>query len=365
MERVWIPAEKRYWQAEDLTGLSHQEKCVELLLEQNLPEPNQNWLVVNAGGGHVQQWVKEQSCTWVSLHSWIQDREENLLRAFGPESNERGLTYSELEISITDSKEKFDGAILRLPRSSSELEEWVRVLLNVIEKNASIWVYGTNDEGVRGALSRLERKGLELEIINIGKKSRIGALSGSSWGNSDSKAVAQFEFKGKKISVPAWPGLFASGSIDKGTELLLGSLPTTLRHKTVLDMACGSGVVSSALRSMGVKNIAACDAHLLSVQATRSILGEAAVRWDFMGSSFRKSFCDVIVTNPPFHLGKKTLALIGRRWIVECHRLLKDNGRVYLVHNKHLDYMAHAKDYFSEIEVIAQNASFQVIYLVK
>lgn len=177
--------------------------------------------------------------------------------------------------------------------------------------------------------------------------------------------MAEFEFRGDKISVPAWPGLFASGSIDKGTELLLESLPTTLRHKTVLDMACGSGIVSSALKSLGVEKIAACDAHLLSVQATRSILGDSAVRWDFMGSSFRKSFCDVIVTNPPFHLGKKTLALIGRRWIAECHRLLKDNGRVYLVHNKHLDYLAHAKDYFSETEVIAQNASFQVIYLVK
>jgi 16S rRNA (guanine1207-N2)-methyltransferase len=365
MERVWIPAERRYWEAEDLTGIAHQEKCVELLTEQELPDENENWLIVNGGGGHVQEWVKNQSCTWVSLHSWFQDRQENTLREFGNIANERGISYTEIEKNISENNESFDGALIRLPRSTAELEEWIRVILKVIKKNAPIWIYGTNDEGIKGALSRLERLGLELEIIDIGKKSRIGAVWGESWESEEKTKTNVLSIRDKEVEVPAWPGLFASGSLDKGTELLIDSLPNTLRHKMVLDMACGSGVVSATLKSMGIEKIAACDAHLLSVQATQSILGEKAVRWDFMGSSFRKSFCDVIVTNPPFHLGKKTLALIGRRWIVACHRLLKDGGRVYLVHNKHLDYLAHARDYFSEVEVISQNASFQVICLVK
>jgi 16S rRNA (guanine1207-N2)-methyltransferase len=70
---------------------------------------------------------------------------------------------------------------------------------------------------------------------------------------------------------------------------------------------------------------------------------------------------DVVVSNPPFHLGKGTDLAIPRAFIEQAHARLHRGGRLYLVANRTLPYERLIAEVFGEVRTAHDGRRFKVI----
>jgi len=131
-------------------------------------------------------------------------------------------------------------------------------------------------------------------------------------------------------------GVFAHGHLDRGTELLLRSVPPPPDGAQLLDLGCGYGPIAITMalrapastvwavdineraRELTVRNAQGAGADNVTVAAPD------AVPDDVMFAA--------LYTNPPVRLGKAPLHALLQRWL----RRLSPGGAGYLVVQRHL-----------------------------
>ena len=131
-------------------------------------------------------------------------------------------------------------------------------------------------------------------------------------------------------------GVFAHGRLDRGTEILLRSIPPPPSGGELLDLGCGYGpiAITVALRAPGarvwaidinrrareltIRNAEACAAANVTVAAPEDV--PADVRFA------------AVYSNPPVRLGKAALHALLETWL----RRLAPDGVAYLVVQRHL-----------------------------
>jgi len=131
-------------------------------------------------------------------------------------------------------------------------------------------------------------------------------------------------------------GVFAHGSIDVGTRLLLQEAPSPPAHGDLLDLGCGYGpmALTMATRSpqgtvwavdINERALALCAQNA----AANGLLHVRAVTPDQVPDEMRFA---AIWSNPPIRIGKAALHALLDRWLGR----LDDGGIAVLVVQKHL-----------------------------
>jgi 16S rRNA (guanine1207-N2)-methyltransferase len=161
---------------------------------------------------------------------------------------------------------------------------------------------------------------------------------------------------------------FAGTSIDIGTRLLLSVLDEAAPDaRTAIDLGCGTGVLATALamRRPSIRVIATDQsaAAVASAAATASAndVGSrvAVVRDDSLGGQPDAS-ADLILLNPPFHIGSAVHTGIAHRMFDDAGRVLTPGGELWTVWNSHLGYRAALERAVGPTRQIARNAKFTV-----
>jgi 16S rRNA (guanine1207-N2)-methyltransferase/23S rRNA (guanine1835-N2)-methyltransferase len=67
---------------------------------------------------------------------------------------------------------------------------------------------------------------------------------------------------------------------------------------------------------------------------------------------------ELILCNPPFHLGHTVDDFAGRRLLTQCRQALAHGGELVLVANRHLDYGPTLRRSFHRVETLAANRKF-------
>lgn len=185
----------------------------------------------------------------------------------------------------------------------------------------------------------------------------------------DRKGAADFEppwlgFDLEGLRVEALPGVHSAGRLDRGTELLLASTPwPDLRGTALLDLGCGSGVLALRAAAAGAR-VTAVDDELAAIRSTRhnaELNGSAlrAIHSD-IDSELEAGDFDVVVTNPPFHVGKGVRLAVPEAFIAAAHRLLRSGGELWLVANRELPYERMLGSW-RRCERVADNGGFKVL----
>ena len=174
----------------------------------------------------------------------------------------------------------------------------------------------------------------------------------------------QADVAGMSFPVVTYPGTFSHRELDPGTQFLLETLDKP-QFRRALDWGCGAGVIGTylqLLRPEGVVDLV--DSHamaLLSARETWALNGFAPGRIAASdGFSDVRGTFDLIITNPPFHMGVKTQLSVTERMIRESGRFLVPGGRLVLVANAFLPYAGVMRESFSSVRVLAENPSYRV-----
>lgn len=147
------------------------------------------------------------------------------------------------------------------------------------------------------------------------------------------------------LTVVAHGGVFAGTSVDIGTRLLLDAIPAMGSADRAIDLACGSGVVAAALAlARPAIQVLATDqsaAAVASARATADANGVGdrveAVQADGL-ETVEPGSAELIVLNPPFHVGAAVHTGLAERLFADAGRALAPGGELWCVWNSHLRY---------------------------
>ena len=287
------------------------------------------------------------------------------------------------------SKQKvpFDAATVRLPPTKGAFEMATAAAAARLTPGATLWVYGAASEGVHTAAESLpERLFTDARVVFATRRSRGG--TGQPGGGfavlSATRTEAEAEAKDDaaawrttvdSLRLPAgagraggaeggktmdgwvvYPGLFAGGGLDVMTAALLRAMPASLPlgdAPAVLDFCSGSGVLAAAMRDRVPRaRVTLLDADAVALLASRENLAPSAARGGASSNPGEGGFTfvqsdgwaglepgetfDLIVSNPPVHLGLQPEFTVLASLVGGARARLKPGGAAWLVAQRYV-----------------------------
>jgi 16S rRNA (guanine1207-N2)-methyltransferase len=269
-------------------------------------------------------------------------------------------------IDLDEHMAGFDFIGFRISKHSLVNKLKIKQLNSLLDSKGVLHFYGAIDEGVKSLAKNLQSMGGQVTELAQGNSSRIYELKKSEFWDCESPQMEKrylIKVGEREFDIWSLPGVFSYKSADTGTLLLLRHLPN-LQNKLVLDAGCGSGPIlvcaaASGATVFGVDNSwDAVQSSQISLQKN-GLTGVVECGFIIPEDHFKKF--DLVLSNPPFHQGKKTLVNTGEVWLEHCRRALKaQGGDLYLVANSFLKYGDFGQKYFKKIERLVTEKGFNL-----
>lgn len=171
-------------------------------------------------------------------------------------------------------------------------------------------------------------------------------------------------------SVCTRPGLFAWDRVDAASRLLAAQLPDSLAGRAA-DLGAGWGYLAMQLlqRCPGINHVDLYEANARALEPARQnlerLIGPGdrrsfALHWHDVSRGLPEKY-DVIISNPPFHLGRADLPQLGQAFLRTAADALVADGQAWIVANRHLPYEALLAERFNRVDTISQREGFKLI----
>ncbi|WP_368497988.1 class I SAM-dependent methyltransferase [Herbiconiux sp. A18JL235] len=259
--------------------------------------------------------------------------------------------------------------LLRLPRQLAQLDEIARAIAAWAAPDVVVYATGRQKHMTPAMNEVLGASFGEVRATLARQKSRVLVASNPRT-DAAPAALRRERHDDLGLWVCASGGVFAGTSIDIGTRLLLEHLDEVghpgrsgAAAPVAIDLGCGSGVLATALaRSRPDLRVIATDqsaAAVISATATLEANGVAAevVRDDAL-SGFDDASADIVLLNPPFHVGSTVHAGIALKLFEAAGRVLAPGGELWTVYNSHLAYRPALQRTVGPTRQVARNPKF-------
>ena len=254
-------------------------------------------------------------------------------------------------------------ALLRLPRSLDRLDAVARLLaarahpdLVLVAGNMLKHMTPTQNDVLRASFERVDvslARG-KARLLTARGPRRIAPAEPARGFDPD-----------HELHIVALAGVFAGASLDIGTRALLDAADQLPVFATAIDLACGSGVLAAFLarRNPGAR-VMASDVSAVAVQSAALTAAANGVRVETVHddglSQQPDASADLIVLNPPFHVGAAVHTGIALRLFAEAGRVLRPGGQLWAVWNSHLAYVPALERAVGPTSQVARTAKFTV-----
>ena len=257
--------------------------------------------------------------------------------------------------------------LLQLPRSLDALDEVARLVAAHAPPDVVLVAGGRVKHMTTGINDVLARSFGDVRATLARQKSRVlhasapRADGGAAWPRS-----ARHDDLG--LTVVAHGAAFAGATVDIGTRALLEVLPAAQPGaRDVVDLGCGTGVLASALAlARPEARVTATDQSSAAVASARATavangVGDrvVVVRAD-AGDSLPEAAADLVLLNPPFHVGAAVHTGLAERLFRAAARLLRPGGELWTVYNSHLGHRSTIERMVGPTRQVSRTPKFTV-----
>lgn len=233
------------------------------------------------------------------------------------------------------------------------------------EVGGTLYLAGDKDKG----FDRYVRQASTLfgagETINRDGGMRVAKLIRRPGPTPPLPAAEQYEYAG--VTVVGLPGVFSAAKIDKATRILLEVLGgLNMQGQQVLDIGCGAGIIGAWTAKRGAA-VTLLDADLQSVRSAELTLQAnqltGAVLHSDVDSALTDQTFDLILSNPPFHVGRGMALDVAAEFLNAIQRRLRVGGSAYIVANDFLPYEKLLA--WATVTEVVRESGFKVLKMVK
>lgn len=267
--------------------------------------------------------------------------------------------------------------LLALPRSLDALEELTAAIARYADPTVTVMAAGRIKHMNLSMNEVLGRYFGTVSVSLARQKSRVLTASGllpAKEHPEDRFPLAQSVPVGleKPLELRAFAQTFGGAKLDPGTRFLLEHLELSTTTTRAVDLGCGNGTIAAfmALKYPQL-HVHASDqsaAAVASTAATAVANGVSeqvtAVQDDALGSLADGSE-ELVVLNPPFHMGNTVHAGIALKLIKDAGRVLASGGELWCVWNSHLGYRGQLEKLVGPTRQIARNPKFTITVSAK
>ncbi|POH66327.1 SAM-dependent methyltransferase [Cryobacterium zongtaii] len=271
--------------------------------------------------------------------------------------------------------ELFTGArlvLLQLPRSLAALDELAGTIARFAAPDVTV-VAGGRIKHMTVAMNEVLRRHFgELNVTPARQKSRVLIITQPTVSDRTDQAGPAWprtvEHPDLGLTVCAHGAAFAGTTIDIGTRYLLEFLDRMKPDAiTAIDLGCGTGVLAAALaqRRPGLQLVAsdqsaAAVASALATMTANGVMERVRVLRDDALSAQPDASAELILLNPPFHIGSSVHAGIALKLFEDAARVLRPGGELWTVWNTHLGYRPALTRIVGPTHQVGRNTKFTV-----
>ncbi len=274
-------------------------------------------------------------------------------------------------------------ALIRLPTDRVSTELMIGEAFRTLAVGGRCFLAGANDEGAKPAARLLAAcfGNVQVEAQRAGHRllvaTKRSAEPAASWVPSpwqDPQHRLRLDgptdpATGAALTVWSRPGVFSWEHADEATSLLAQCLDVRPGER-VIDLGCGSGALGVlAARHNAGAPVLMLDADSDALRCARWTAESAGVlspqgavevcASDVAAAATQR--VQVVVTNPPFHVGKATNLQVPQAFIDEAHAMLLPGGRLLLVANRTLPYERLMAERFGTVRTVHDGRRFKVL----
>jgi len=335
--RRWPDVEADNLQAYDATDLLLVERAL------SLDVPGSETVVVGDEYGAITLALMAAGRHGIRVHQDLATGRRALQRN-AEELGLAGCTAHELEPALLSGARL---VLLQLPKALAELEEIADAVARWAAPDVVLVAGGRVKHMTLAQNDVLGRSFAHVQPQRAERKSRLIVSSGPLPVPADPPFPVTARHDG--LTLVAHGGAFAGARLDIGTRALLEVLGTepTSSAADVLDLGCGTGAlaVSYALahpeaRVIATDRSAAAAASARATAVANGVADRVTVTQDDAASEVPDASIDLVLLNPPFHLGASIHTGAATRLFEAAARVLRPGGELFTVYNSSLGYRA-------------------------
>lgn len=267
-----------------------------------------------------------------------------------------------------------DGArvvLVRAPRGLDALREIAEVVAAAAAPDVTVLVGGRVKHMTLGMNDVLRGSFADVTAGLARQKSRLLTARGPGPGPLTFPRCEEHADLG--LTVCAHGAAFAGTRVDVGTRALLDVLDRTPADvANAVDLGCGTGVLAVALARLrpGLEVVAtdrsaAAVASAIATVGANDVAGRVTVVRDDAAAGLAAGSADLVVCNPPFHLGAAVVPEVAARLFRAAARVLRPGGELWTVWNTPLGYRPLLTRSVGPTRVVGRTPKFTVTASVR
>jgi 16S rRNA (guanine1207-N2)-methyltransferase len=287
-------------------------------------------------------------------------------RALTRNAERTGLTGTYRSVPLADVAASAKVVLVQAPKALDALREIAERVAAVAAPDVTVLVGGRVKHMTRAMNDVLGDSFTDVSATLARQKSRVLVARGPRPGATSFPRCQQHPDVG--LAVCAHGAAFAGTRIDIGTRALLGRLDAMApAAATALDLGCGTGVLAAALASarpalqvLAADQSAAAVASALATAAANGLGDRLQVIRDDAAETVPAGSVDLVVCNPPFHVGAAVVTTAAERLFAAAGRVLRPGGELWTVYNSALRYKPTLSRLVGPTRVAEQTPKFTV-----
>ncbi|PLS23284.1 class I SAM-dependent methyltransferase [Neptunicoccus cionae] len=258
-------------------------------------------------------------------------------------------------------------AIVHLTKAKDENRALLARAYDALEEGGTLVVDGAKTEGVE-SLMKAAKKLHTVEGQLSKAHGKVFWLTKTTQDNPFSDWASALSPSPNKDGYMTAAGVFSAEGIDQGSAELAPVIAGKLKGR-VADLGAGWGwLAQQALESNpAIESLDLIEAEHLALHCAELNLNDPRARfvWGDAREVTAKRSYDAVISNPPFHTGRKAEPALGRAFIAAARDMLKPAGHLYLVANRQLAYEATLNECFGRVDVVNQSSRYKIIHARK